>query len=345
MSNDVIIPDLEGGPAAIFQERNIPTEHLGEGIDAGGFNLVGINGKEFYVRYKGQRKVLVNADDSPAQYFNFVVLRQAPRTSHTWYERGYQPGSEERPDCVSTDGLAPDDNSKKPQSELCQLCPQHEWRQQPNGRDGRACTDSLRLAVFPMPKLMVAALGEPITEPILFRIPAASLRAFAELGDQMIKRYGGNSPISSYVVRVTFKKDVKHPQFEYRVERWLSAQEAEMMLELRESRLAYRILGMSPDGNSIVRRQNLIQRAAPDAANIDASVEAKLAAEREARIAAARQAAEPAPKTIDLQAEEVVLPVQKPVQKPVQQTPIPLDDAPADMDALVAAMRPRPPGA
>lgn len=371
MSNDVMIPDdIPGGPAAIFQEKNLPVERLGEGVDSGGFNLVGIHGKEFYVRYKGQRHTLINPDAKPepgmpqpvSQHFDFVVLRQGARTSHTWYQQGYQPGADKPPDCVSTDGIAPDDSSRLKQADLCQLCPQHEWKPQPNGRDGRACTDSLRLAILPMPKLITAVLGEPITEPILFRIPAASLRGFSEFGDQMAKRFGGNSPICSYVMRVIFKQSVQHPQFEYRLVRWLSENDAEMIFALRDDPLAFRILGLSPEGNSLVRktqasgtiRQVAMPQSAPN--NIDsqnvAQLQAKFDAERAARMAAVRQA----PQQIEGRAEEiraaqtafteVLIEPQVPLDETTPMSPgkpAPVADAPDDIDALVAAMRPRPP--
>ncbi len=334
MTNDVTIPDdIEGGPAAIFKEQNIPTERLGEGIDSGGFNMVGIYGKTFYVRYKGKKATLLDltprtdGSEPPAsQYFDFVVLRQSAGVSHTWYEHGYQQGSDAPPDCVSTDGIAPDDSSRKKQSDLCQICPQHEWKDQPSGRRGRACTDSKRLAILPMPKLIENVIGEQVSEPILFRIPAASLKGFAEFGDQMLKRFGGNSPISSYVMRVSFKKEAQFPQFEYRLLRWLKPHEAPDILELREDPLAYRILGTTPDGMSLVRRNELRpmqnQTAAPTAAQAQQSQTAKqYAAERAERIAKVRQ-----PETLELKAE-----------KP------PPSDA-DDIDALVASMRPRPPG-
>lgn len=359
MSNDVMIPDdIPGGPAAIFQEKNLPVERLGEGVDSGGFNLVGIHGKEFYVRYKGQRHTLVNPDAKPergmpqpvSQHFDFVVLRQGARTSHTWYKDPYKQGNDSAPDCVSTDGIAPDDSSRMKQSDLCQLCPQHEWKPQPNGRDGRACTDSLRLAILPMPRLMIAVLGEPITEPILFRIPAASLRGFSEFGDQMAKRFGGNSPICSYVMRVIFKQSVQHPQFEYRLVRWLSEDDAEMIFTLRDDPLAFRILGLTPEGNSLVRKTQIAHNPQMGQRQVNAvdvpqpmqtPIQDELAAARAARIAAIRQA----PQQIEGMAEEVTITPQgvplDDVKTPAKPTPV--TDAPDDIDALVAAMRPRPP--
>jgi hypothetical protein len=364
MANDVFIPDnLAGGPAAIFQEQNIQTEALNEGIDGIGFGIVGIKGKEFYVRYHGRRATIVNAAGDVSKYFDFVILRKNPGKSHTWYEKGYNPGSDGSPDCVSTDGIAPDDASTKPQSELCDLCPRYEWKMQPNGRKGRACQDSLRLAVLPMPELMMSSLGEMVTEPILFRIPAASLKAFAEFGKVMTQRYGPRAPFCSYILRAQFKTGVDHPQFEYLLVDWLSADNSKLIVELRDSPTAYRILGQTPEGRSTVRAMTADatpvapttsrlppqQSFAKEPQDVDDAA-TRLAEERAQRIAAVRQGqAQPAaaqPKLIDLQAEDITPPQKAAPPPPQQAAPLkPLADAAADMDALVAAMRPRPPGA
>jgi hypothetical protein len=362
MANDVIIPDLEGGPAEIFRSKNVETERLGDGIDGGmGFGIVGPNGKEFYASWKGKKGLLStgqvdqNGDPEPSKCFDFVILRKAARKSHTYYKDLYQRGRDGRPDCASTDGIAPDDvigpydpeTKKGKQADLCELCEHYAWKRQPNGRDGRACTDSLRLAVFPADAMVNRALGTTLVEPILFRIMAASLRGFSQLGDDMEAKYGGNSPFCSYVTRVSFKKDVQWPQYEYRVLRWLKPKEAEMILELREHPVAYRILGLTPEGRSLVRRaangtlggqaithaQVPLIEPGPRPAQDDLAE--KLANERQARIAAVRT-----PQTIEATAEEIVPPKPEP---PADQQAPQVVEAPMDLDELVRAMRPQPP--
>lgn len=333
MSNEVIIPDdLPGGPAAIFQEAGEQYERLGEGVGPG-LSLIGIDGKSFYLRHGGQRYTLINPpknppteyDGLPAQYFDFVILRAATAPSHTWYKDAFKPGMSERPDCVSTDGIGPDDVSPDPQAELCQLCPRHEWKRQENGRDGRECQDSLRLAILPMPALIKAVLGVPITTPCFLKIPAGSMKGLAEFGEQMNQRFGGNSPLCSFVTRITFSPEKKHPQFVYRLQRWLDADEAKTILELRKDPMAFRILGQDENGRSITRRRVVNPRpqiaagaAVPKLASPrDDIVEIKATPPREAQ---------PAPKT----------PAQLRVVHDV-------DDADPDIDALVAKMRPQPP--
>jgi len=368
MSNDVMIPDDLQGPSTYFRDHNVQTERLGDGIDGVGMTMIGVQGKEFYLRHKGKIMTIINGPSNPptafdkeaAKWFEFVILRKAERRSHTFYKDGYRKGDRAPPTCASTDGIAPDDDAKEKQADLCDLCPQHEWKVQSNGREGRACADNLRLAILPMEHQMKALLGEPIREACLFRIPAASLTALADLGDLMRKRFGPDTPYCNHIIRATFKHGVEWPQFEYQVIRFLKDEECAYINELRETPQAYRILGLTPEGKSLVRRGTIQLSTAPTmttphltAANpvSGTAIAEKLAAERAARIAAVRA---PEPKTIEAKAEEVneanfvdlVQPPAQPVATPAEasvKTSVPQSSA--DIDALVAAMRPKPPGA
>jgi hypothetical protein len=380
MANDVFIPnDLKGGPAAIFKEQNIQTEELGAGIDGVGFSLIGFKGREFYIRHQGKRSTLLDETGRAARHFDFVILQKGAGKSHTWYKDAYVPGSDKSPDCVSTDGVAPDDSSPNPQSELCGLCPRYEWKLQRNGRKGRECQDSLRLAVLPMPSQIKLSIGEAITEPVLFRIPAASLKGFSDFGRAMQEKFGGNAPFCSYIMRVTFKEGIDHPQLEYRLLDWLSDDNSKLIIEMRNTTTAWRILGLTPEGNSLVRRQAV--DVTPVVAQIaqaargepfhhqnqsgvtmvqvgeETQLAQQLAAERARRIEAVRaQAQKPvqgqlaAGAVLELRPDEFKQAFDgvegnqgnQSEPGPAQQ---PVLDAAADMDALVAAMRPRPPGA
>ena len=89
MSNDVMIPDDLQGPSTYFRDHNIQTERLGDGIDSPGLTMIGVQGKQFYLRYKGDIKTLINGPSNPptpydteaAQWFDFVILRKGERRS------------------------------------------------------------------------------------------------------------------------------------------------------------------------------------------------------------------------------------------------------------------------
>lgn len=363
MSTDVTIPGDLNAPSTYFRDHNVQTERLGDGIEGSGFAMVGVKGKEFYLRCRGKRYTLVNPPSNPptqydgkvAGYFDFVILRKAERKSHTYY-KDYESESKDKPICASTDGIAPDDSIPPydpvtklgKQADLCDLCPRHEWKKQDNGRDGRECRDNLRLAVLPMEPQMVALLGEPLHEATMLRVPAASLTALAALGDMMLQRWP-NSSYCDYILRITFKKGVEWPQFEYQVVRFLDAAECAFVHQVRETPAAYRILGLTPEGRSLVRAGNGELHAVVDSPRLvappQAEVAQKLAAEREQRIAAVRQGQTIEHDAMEVQQAQPVdgggVPGRTSPQEPVQQT---VPDTAAEIDAMIASMRPKPPG-
>jgi hypothetical protein len=331
MSNDLVVPGLAGGPSKYFDKKPIEKEEIGSGIGVGlGYSVISTSGKQFKLHHQGEDYLLL-ADDgkSPAQTFDFVILRGGKFPSHTWYKQQYDAKRTAPPDCQSTDGVAPDDDVPDfdpktglgKQSDLCQTCPQHEWKMQKNGREGRACTDSLRLVVFPGSQNMIErAIGRRIDEPILFRIPAASMKGLIEFMKQVKARWPHLAPYG-YLTRAKMRQDVPHPQFTYVVADWLKDEVIAEMEQIREEPTAYRILGQAPDGSSLVRA----------AANINEVHHAVIGRVSDATTK----------QIVEAKAEEIE--PQVPIDEaPVQQMK-PIEDAPADMNALLAAMRPRPP--
>lgn len=325
MANDVMIPQGLAGPDQAFGAT--PDERLSEGIEGSAYPIIGTNGKTFYLKYRGQKKTITSPTPDPvtkkelsAQHLDFVLLRKNKLKSHTWYEHGYQDGLDNVPDCSSTDGVGPDDSSPKPQSQLCEVCPQHVWKVQPSGREGRACSDNLRTAILPLG--LKHMFGEDIAEPVFFRIPAASLTALGNLGDQMMTAYGSNTRYSSYIIRATFKDGVKWQQFEYQVLDFLKGDWVSYVLKLRDDPQAFRILGVTPGGQSMTRTgkalelktvQQIAHQPAPRQLQErpvadQGALGDRLAAERAERIAAVRAGATAPPRqpqTIDVVPNEV----------------------------------------
>ena len=319
MTNDLVVPGLAGGPSKYFDNKPIEKEEIGSGIGVGlGYSVISTSGKQFKLHHQGEDYLLTAEDGStPAQTFDFVILRGGKFPSHTWYKQMYDAKRTGPPDCQSTDGIAPDDDVPSPQSDLCQTCKHHEWKMQPNGRDGRACTDSLRVAVFPGSQNMIErAIGRRIDEPILFRVPAASMKGLIEFMKQIKARYPHLAPYG-YLTRAKMRQDVPHPQFTYVVADWLKDEVIVEMEKIREEPTAYRILGQAPDGSSLVRA----------AANGGAPQQIARAPANTKQIEAKAEEIEP----------------QVPIDEPAPSKMQPVADAPADMNALLAAMRPRPP--
>ena len=325
MSKDVIISETKHGPAAIFRKQ--PGQHESVAGDMGlGYSVISAVGKTFVLKHAGERHVLVNPptgdrdrDGYPVQYFDFILLRSPPRASNFFYKNGFVEGSTSAPDCTSTDGVAPDDNVLKKENNLCQTCKRFVWQQvlPKTGRPGRECQQRLRLAVLPDANLLSATLGSPILEPVLFNVPAASMRSLLDFDKQMNSRHGGNAPYYAYITRAKFKPDVSWPQFQYQLIDFLDDDMARHVMELREDPQAFRIIGQTPDGLPLMRSLNAPPAFVPPALT-DSSQDA------------------PAPEP-----EEIILPP-KPAPKMTKAAPTPVVDAAPDIDAIVRAMAPKP---
>lgn len=149
----------------------------------GGFPFLSIKGKQFTVVRDGERVLLRNPKDpdSPATSLDVVMLKVNPRVSKVFYIQGYNPDSADKPDCYSPDGTVPMADSKKPQSKTCATCPNNVWGSKitESGKKGKACQDSVRVAVAP---------AGQINDPMLLRVPPASIRALGEYGQDLAKR-------------------------------------------------------------------------------------------------------------------------------------------------------------
>jgi len=183
MSN--IIPFDGGKLPAYLAKTNIAqlnadlTSHAG-----GGFPVISIKGKVFAVVRDGERKVLPNPKDpdSPATSIDVVMLKVNKGTSKVFYAKGYTEGSEGvKPDCFSNEGIKPDASIEAPQSKTCATCKWNQWGSKigENGSKGKACQDSVRMAV---------ATPNLVNDPYLLRVPPASIRSLGEYGQMLAKR-------------------------------------------------------------------------------------------------------------------------------------------------------------
>jgi hypothetical protein len=155
------------------------TAHAG-----GGFPVISIKGKVFAIVRDGNRKVIPNPKDpdSPATAIDVVLLKANKGTSKVFYAKGYTEGAEGvKPDCFSNDGVRPDSSIESPPAKMCAVCPNNQWGSKigDNGSKGKACQDSVRMAV---------ATPNQVNEPYLLRVPPASIRSLGEYGQMLAKR-------------------------------------------------------------------------------------------------------------------------------------------------------------
>lgn len=182
------------------------TAHAG-----GGFPVLSIKGKNFAVVRDGERNTLMNPKDpdSPATYVDVVILKASPVKSKVFYLKGYDPKESEgqKPDCYSSDGVAPAADAASPQAKKCATCMHNQWGSRISDKGaskGKACSDAVRLAV--------AAAGQ-INDPMLLRVPPASIKAIGEYGQMLAKRGVGYNMV---VTKVAFDSDAESPKLTFK---------------------------------------------------------------------------------------------------------------------------------
>jgi hypothetical protein len=256
-------------PDAAFASLNPESESLADGIGQS-YGIIGYKGKVWTLRYRGENYTFTRPDDgSPSAFLDCIVLRSASYRSKSFYKDGYQEGvSGLRPTCASLNGVTPDADAPEPQASACSLCPRNEFKQHANGRKGKDCSDYKRLAVLILPSQSAPLFGgSALMEPVFLRVPAASLNDLATLGEAMSKK---GFHYATYITRIGFDVEKPHPQMTFRAVQKLSAQEAPLVIEMREDPQAYRITGenevgkASPSANNAVSGgQPALQQTAP----------------------------------------------------------------------------------
>jgi hypothetical protein len=205
-----IIPFESGNLPAYFKAVDVAslnsdlTNHSG-----GGFPIISIKGKIFTVVRDGVRQVLPNPKDpdSPATAIDVVVVKANKGTSKVFYAGGYSEGGDQKkPDCFSNTGDKPDPSVKSPQSKSCATCTHNQWgsRTGENGGKGKACQDSVRIAI--------AAPGM-LNDPMLLRVPPASIRALGEFGQACAKR---GLPYNAVVTKLGFDMESPTPKLVFK---------------------------------------------------------------------------------------------------------------------------------
>lgn len=238
MSN--IIPFESGNLPAHL--ANIDVAALNSDLTAhagGGFPVISIKGKVFAVVRDGDRKVLPNPKDpdSPATAIDVVLIKVNKGTSKVFYAKGYSEGSEgTKPDCFSSDGTKPDASIEVPQSRNCATCKWNQWGSKigENGSKGKACQDSVRMAV---------ATPNLVNDPYLLRVPPASIRALGEYGQQLAKR---GVLYNAVVTKIGFDMESPTPKLTFKPVGLLDEKTYNEVQAVAASEVVTQITGASP---------------------------------------------------------------------------------------------------
>jgi hypothetical protein len=211
MSTNGIVPfdDLKNSlPDFYDQFDSADLDALGAGIGAS-YAVLSIRGKVWRVKWQGEEHVLRDTKGEPLRSFPGIIVGVSPAISKTYYEGAYESGSNDSPDCASSDGIRPDNGVPNPQNPLCATCPNNVFgsRVLDNGAKAKACADYKRLAVVPASDIENARFGGPM----LLRIPPASLQGLiAFMG--LLKQY--RCPPYACITAISFDVEAEFPKLQ-----------------------------------------------------------------------------------------------------------------------------------
>ena len=294
MSN--IIPFDSGNLPAYLKSPNRAVANDDLTAHAGsGFPVMSIKGKNFTVVRDGERTVLtkeVDGETMAVQSIEVVMVKANKGTSKVFYVKGYQEGSEAtKPDCFSNTGDKPDSSVAQPQCKSCAACPNNQWGSKigDNGGKGKACQDSVRMAI---------ATPDLINDPYLLRVPPASIKSLGEYGKMLHKRGVGYNMV---VTRIGFDMESPTPKLTFKPTGLLSDGAYAQVQEVVASETVSSILG----SEGIVA--GVAEIAAPEDDLPVVEVKAAPAPVAEKLKAAAKPKAEPKPVAVEVDVPELNL--------------------------------------
>lgn len=238
-----IIPFDSGSNLPSFL-KNVDRSNLNSDLTAhagGGFPVISIKGKTFAVVRDGEREMQMNPKDpdSAATSLNIVLIKANKGTSKVFYLKGYDKDTSEgqKPDCYSNNGIEPAGDAQNKQAKMCGTCPHNQWGSRISERGatkGKACSDSVRMAVAP---------AGQINDVMLLRVPPASIKAIGEYGQMLAKR-----GVEHYMVvtKVGFDLQAESPKLTFQMLGYLDDEGFAEVKEVRKADIVATILGTNP---------------------------------------------------------------------------------------------------
>ncbi len=234
MSNITTYKHADNLPA-FLRTFAVSTELMAGGT---GFSVISIKGKVFHI-VTGESKELVTLPDNPEQpagSIDAVIIKANPGTSKVFYADGYTEGSADKPTCYSNDGIAPAADAAEAQCSKCAACPHNAWgsRVSESGGKGKACADVKRIAV---------SMVHDLKNPMLLRVPAASLKALTQYADKLVRT---GAPYQALITRIGFDYTVAHPQLTFKPVRFITEEEFGDINEVMHGPTIGQITGETP---------------------------------------------------------------------------------------------------
>lgn len=304
--------------AALFPVANDLSANVG-----GGFPVLSLKGKVWtVVRGKDDRTVIKNDDGDTRSSIEVVIVKANPQISKVFYSKGYVEGSDAKPECYSNDGTAPAADAENPQAKKCAVCPHNQWGSKisESGAKIKACTDSRRIAVAP---------AGDLKDPMLLRVPAASLKPLSDYGDMFARK---GVPYQAAVTKISFDPDTASPKLLFKFERFLDADGATTVREVMDSPVVADILGTGAIGATAVVPEEDFENA-PKAEVAPKPVAAKPVAKPKP---APKQAVEEV-EVVEAEEVETPKPVTKKAAKPAPEV-VDGDDMADELDAILGSL-------
>lgn len=147
---------------------------------------------------------------SSTEPLNVIILDFV--NANTYYEGVYNAKNIQSPTCRAIgkevhENLAPD--MPEPVSDTCANCPNNEWGSDPQGGRGKACKNSILLAVIP-PTIS----EDNMVEPMVLSLPPTSIKAWATYVTRIAGEYG--TPPVSLITRIEFDPNTTYPKFNFK---------------------------------------------------------------------------------------------------------------------------------
>lgn len=331
-----IIPfDTGKVPASIAAMFGGTTDELVGNSAGGGFPIVSIKGKVFHIT-RGDEKTLVckPGEDDPAASIEVVIVRANPNQSKVYYSGGFVEGESAKPDCYSNNGVEPEADAQEPQAKKCAVCVHNQWgaRTTDSGKKGKACADSRRLAI---------ATVETPADPMLLRVPAASMKGLQEYAKQLSAR---GVPFQAVVTRIGFDYSVAHPALTFKPV-GLIADEAQLAAIKRasEGELVGTIIGIKASAQVSAQvdaeMEDAVEQIEREAVKAPVALEAPVAAApAEAPKPKAPKAAKPPVDVEDVLAAAVAVAPAAKAKVVLEGTPASAGKALVDLESQVSGM-------
>ena len=214
-SQEMVVPDYLKG----VQGQDSGAMASGVGISV---PRISLKGRQFRFIVDGEEEFKTS---NPIEMV-FLGVEPEAGMSKTWYEKGYQPGSTDPPDCSSWDGIRPDSWVNKPQSQLCANCPNMVWgsAKSMSGKKAKACKESKRI---------IAVKADDIDgTAYIMNVTIASLKALSTYGTWLSKN---QLPYSALITRISFV-DSDFPEVEFEFAGFLPEDNGKAMLSRAEEK-------------------------------------------------------------------------------------------------------------